>query len=215
MHPIRPAVAVLTACLVASGFAADEATYRGGMLTIPSVNSDAQVGQYQDITMQAGENGAWELKYFASLGEELYSYDGRTIVRDTLYKLPISRVEIVKTSEVPVQVFLRVSGAMSGCASLGRATHRLVGNRFEVLLADGTTGITYAVALCTADVRSYVKTIPLSVYGLGAGTYSYVVNGEATGAFALEADNLLPGDCVGAACPQAAGTVLPAPTFPP
>jgi hypothetical protein len=201
MRRIHLVAVALATCLVSFAFAADEAVYRDGMLTIPSVNSDAQVGQYQDITMQAGENGAWELKYFSSLGEELYSYDdGRTIVRDTLYKLPISRVEIVKTSAVPVQVFLRVSGAMSGCASLGRASQRLVGNRFEVLLADGTKGITYAVAICTADVRSYVKTIPLSVYGLGAGTYGYVVNGETTGAFELEADNLLPGDCVGAVC---------------
>jgi hypothetical protein len=200
MRRIQLAVVALTTCFVSFAFAADEASYRDGVLTIPSVNSDGQVGQYQDITMQAGENGAWELKYFSSLGEELYSYDGRTIVRDTLYKLPISRVEIVKTSEVPVQVFLRVSGAMSGCASLGRASQRLVDNRFEVLLADGTTGITYAVAICTADVRSYVKTIPLSVYGLSAGTYDYVVNGETTGAFELEADNLLPGDCVGAVC---------------
>jgi hypothetical protein len=83
--------------------------------------------------------------------------------------LPVALVELVKTTETPVQVLLRVKGNLTGCATLGSASQRLVGGRFEVLLADGTVGSTYAVSLCTADVRPYVKTIPLAVYGLGAG----------------------------------------------
>lgn len=196
---------ICAACvaLLLAGTALGEApSYRDGSISIPSVDSDAQVGQYQNVRMMIGASGAWELNYFASLGEELTTDAGRMLVRDTLYKLPVASVEVVrKTADLPAQVFLRVSGSLWGCASMGRASQRLVDNRFEVLLADGTTGLTYAVADCLADVRPYVKTIPLAVYGLSAGTYSYVVNGEISGSFEIEADNVLGGDCSGSACP--------------
>lgn len=174
-------------------------TYQNGVLSLPSVSTAAQVGQYQDAVLQLDGNGAWRLTSLKALGGDILVRDA--MIYDTLYQVPLSRVEVVKTTDAPAQVFLRVYGNLTGCASLGRVTQRLVGNRFEVFLADGTSGLTYAVASCTADVRPYIKTIPLSVYGLSAGTYSYAINGT-TGSFALTADNALPGDCLGSSACQ-------------
>lgn len=177
----------------------DDPTYKNGILTIPSVNTDTRVGQFRDAKMQLDENGTWRLTSLATMDGDISMHDG--MVRDSFYQAPISSVEVVKTTGVPVQVFLRVAGNLTGCASLGRVVQRQVGNRFEVLLADGTSGSTYAVALCTADVRPYLKTIPLSAYGLSAGAYTYDINGK-TGSFDLTTDNAFPGDCVGASACQ-------------
>lgn len=204
MNPTKTLAAGCAACLLSFGSAWGDAnpTYQNGVLTIPSVSTDGQIGQYQDATLRLDGNGAWQLVSFKGLGGDVVTQGG-AIVSDILYKLPVASVELVKTAETPVQVLLRVKGNLTGCATLGSVSQRLVGGRFEILLADGTVGSTYAVSLCTADIRPYVKTIPLAVYGLGAGTYSYVVNGSVTGSFTLPADNLLAGDCLGVtACRQ-------------
>ena len=48
--------------------------------------------------------------------------------------------------------------------------------------------------LCTQAVRPFTEVIPLSVYGLEAGTYTYEVNGEFSGQFTLQQDNVIPAD---------------------
>lgn len=191
MYLPKAIAALLTGYLLFSGAArgADYPTYKDGVLTIPSVSTDNQVGQYQDAVLQLTEQGVWQLTSVKALG-------GYPV----LYLAPVSQVEVINTAEFPAQVFLRVSGAFtSGCGSLGRVSQRLVGNRFEIVLADGFAW--YAVAFCAAVMKPYVTTIPLSVYGLSAGDYSYDINGM-TGTFGLTKDNALPGDCFGSAACQ-------------
>jgi len=189
----------LMASLTISGGARSDTgpTYKDGVLTIPSVSIEDQVGQYRDARLRLDDGGVWRLDSVKTIGGDAIEQNG-VMVSDGLYKLPISSVELVKTTGTPVQVFLRVKGELlGGCATLGAVSQRLVDGRFEVLLTDGTTSSTYAVSLCTADVRAYAWTVPLAVYGLSAGTYSYIVNGDATGSFTLEADNVLSDGCQG------------------
>lgn len=188
MRRMRIVAALLMMGPLVSVFCADEASYRDGVLTIPSVNTDAQIGQYQNAVLEMDAQGLWRLTGLRVL-------DGSPAA----YRAPVDQVEVVKTASSPVQVLLRVSGTFtSGCGSPGRVSQRRVASRFEIVLADAFWA--YDVALCTANMVPYVKTIPLDVYGLAAGTYAYDVNGI-SGSFELFADNVLSGDCVGNACP--------------
>ena len=45
-----------------------------------------------------------------------------------------------------------------------------------------------------SSIFPFRKTIPLPVYGLRAGTYSYSINGGNNGTFNLAVDNELTGD---------------------
>lgn len=184
------------AILVAAAFFTSSAAYSGdypvftnnGVLMIPSVSTDDQVGRFQDVAIQANAQGQWQLT-------DVRVLRGDPSLYRAVYLAPVSGVALIQTTEMPAQVFLQVSGAFgSGCGRPGRISQRLVGNRFEVLLADEFTS--YDVANCTAIMTSYVKTIPLPVYGLSAGSYSYDVNGV-TGSFALPDTNEIPGDCIG------------------
>jgi hypothetical protein len=191
MYMPKAIVAALTGILLFAGAVqgADVPTYNDGVLTIPSVSTDNQVGQYQNAVLQLNAQGVWQLTSVNVLGGF-----------PALYLVPISQVEVVKIVGVPVQVFLRASGSFTnGCGSLGRITQRLVGNRFEIVMADGFTQ--YALAFCAAVIVPYVKTIPLPVYGLGAGIYTYNINGM-TGTFELTSNNTLSGDCFGSAACQ-------------
>lgn len=182
--------ALLVACLAYCGPAQsfDEPIYRNGVLTIPYVSSDAQVGQFQDAIFQLNSQGLWQLTSIKATGPA-------TELSRQLFLAPVSAVTVLTVDGPPVQVFLRASGAFgSGCGSPGRITQRMVGNQFEVLFADAFSA--YDIALCTAVVIPFVKTIPLSVYGLNAGTYTYSLNGIA-GSFNLTIKNEVAGDCVG------------------
>lgn len=183
----------LMACLSSLGSVWGDSgpTYNNGVLVIPSVSTDGQVGQYQEAVLNVDAEGRWQLGAVRVL-------DGSPL---GVYRTPVAKVEAVKTAGTPVQVLLRVSGEFSsGCGMIGRVSQRRVGNRFEVLLADGF--FAYEIVGCTGIVQPYVKIIPLEVYGLGAGVYTYDVNGK-TGSFEFAADNVLPGDCFGsAACRQ-------------
>lgn len=51
-------------------------------------------------------------------------------------------------------------------------------------------------------MRAYRTTVPLKVYGLPAGTYTYTVNGTASGTLTLSRDNKFAEDCpVNMKCP--------------
>lgn len=194
MHPSKILAVALSSWLLTAGHAPgssivqDGPTYRDGILTIPAVSTDTQVGKYQNATFEPTAQGLWRLTGVSTLD------DGRP----RLYRVPVERVEVIKTTGVPAQVLLQVHGAFSGgCGTLGPVNQRRVGERFQILLTDAFTA--YDVALCTALIVPYVKTIPLDVYGLAAGTYAYDVNGT-TGNFTLTADNVLSGDCFGTSC---------------
>jgi hypothetical protein len=165
---------------------ADNPAYQDGLLTIPSIDTVDKVGNYQDVSFNIKQDGTWQLVNFKELDNK-----GLTLA-------PVKNVEVITTNTFPVQVFLKISGAFnSGCGDLGPVNQRFVGNKFEVSF--NAIFPFPMIYLCTQNIRPFVKTIPLSVYGLSAGAYSYSVNGK-TGSFNLAADNKLTGDCDGRNC---------------
>lgn len=168
---------------ISHAISSDTPTFQDGLLTIPTVNTPNQVGQYQAVTFEFTDQGSWQLLDFKEVGTQGLGLDAM-----------IDGVELVKTDTVPVQALLRVTGYFSdGCPSIGQINHRLEDNQFEVVIHSNRP--TELVA-CTAAIVPFRKTIPLPVYGLSVGTYAYSINGSNNGTFELAVDNELPGDCV-------------------
>jgi len=168
---------------------ADYPTYKDGLLTIPAVNTDEQVGKYQDITFKLTEQGSWQLLDVRTIGTTVGTATGTS----SLGLATIEKIDVIKTDTFPTQVFLRASGWLggSGCSSMGQINQRQVNNRFDITIATNT--VFSGGVSCTQLMPYFIKTLPLSIYGLSAGTYSYNVNGT-TGTFELTADNKYPGD---------------------
>ncbi len=160
--------------------------YKDRVLTIPSVSTSEQVGQYQDLIFNYTPQGTWQLSDLKSIGTRI----GTAAVNLTW----ITKVDVIKTDGFPVQVFLRVNGTYESCNSgkFGQINQRMVDNRFDIAITYNSTVSSVPVA-CLPSLLNFIKTIPLSVYGLNAGTYTYNVNGT-TGTFTLAADNKYSGD---------------------
>jgi hypothetical protein len=148
-------------------------------LTIPVADGASGAGIYQDVVFEV-DGDIWRLTS-GNIGIEVSE---------------ISSVELIQVESSPVQVFLEVSGTfLSGCPEIGNISHRLVENEFEVFVyytpfpEPGTVG-------CTQALVDFSEIIPLPVYGLDAGDYTYMVN-ESTltennsGVFSLATKNTL------------------------
>lgn len=151
--------------------------YKDGVLTIPRVDTSMHLGQYQDVKLQFTEQGGWVLLDYKAVGEDI----------SLAY---IDSVNVVQTNSVPIQVFLEVEGSLPNeCFDIGQVNQRLDANQFNVVVSaifsapEGT--------LCNQALVPFKKVIPLDVYGLQAGTYTYYANGI-TGFFKLAVDNTLP-----------------------
>ncbi len=172
---------------------ADAPVYKDGLLTIPSVNTAEQVGHFQDVTFKLTEQGLWQLSSYKTIG-------AANVGSSNLYLglPPILKVDVVKTDIFPAQVFLRVFGRLGGCYSntLGQINQRLENNVFNVTISAPYYVYPASPNICPMIGGSFVTTIPLAVYGLSAGVYTYNVNGT-TGTFELTADNKYPGDYSG------------------
>ncbi len=173
--------------------AGDYPSYQDGILTIPRVDTSGQAGTFQDVKIQLTEQGDWRLTDFKAVG--------RVVGTSVLIRPIADTVETIVTDTFPVQVFLKVKGVFTnGCTEMGKIPQRLKDNRFEVVM--------YAERhnpedTCTANVVDFEKIIPLSVYGLSAGTYEYSLSGVRifgtagegtlpktfTGTFSLAKDN--------------------------
>lgn len=168
-----------------SAFSADYPVYDNGLLTLPRVDTFDQVGKYQDATFQLTPPNTWELSGLQILGTR------------KLEPAPVSGVEVIKTGTLPVSVYLRASGLRGSCgfSGPGRIHQRLQGMQFDVeITAPHTDAYVNNEIYCAAVMTSFKMTVPLQVYGLSAGTYSYNVNGIA-GTFSLDSDNKYPDDC--------------------
>jgi hypothetical protein len=180
---LMPLAYLLTVCLpIAPVFAADNPSYGNGTLTIPSVDSENQVGQYQDVTFQLTPDGTWKLLNFLEKDIPNYTNPDKSLVK----LAALDKVEVTTTTSFPVQVFLKAGGTYGGCERLGDTHQRFANNNFEVAINITLPDI--RDVFCLAIARSFTETIPLPVYGLKAGTYTYSINGK-TGSFALAADN--------------------------
>lgn len=158
--------------------------YQAGYLTLPRVDTFEQPGQYQDAQFRQLADGTWQLTGLRALQDN-----------GGLARMPIETVEVARTESLPVGVYLRTAGWVWPCGYEGKlkVRQRRQDKHFEVaiivpvLIADEPYG-------CTANVDYVRLTIPLEVYGLAAGAYTYDVNGV-TGGFSLAADNRYPEDC--------------------
>jgi hypothetical protein len=161
----------------------EHATYLYGVLTIPRVDTTEQVGQYQDAKLSLQADGSWKLDELRAFGNS------------GLAKVPIESVEVVKTDGFPMGVYLRTIGWASPCGYQGKARvqQRQTGTHFDIALSVPVL-VSDEPYACTANVEYVRLTIPLEVYGLAAGTYTYSVNGV-SGSFSLSSDNKYADDC--------------------
>lgn len=157
----------------------DYPVYRNGTLTVPRVDTDEQIGLFQNGVFQYDASiDAWRLQDYQV-----------TPVTD-IFLIENDSVELILKETLPAQVFLKVKGSFgSPCEKVGRISHRLKGNRFEIVIATENTAPD--LVLCAMVVTPFETVVPLPVYGLPAGTYHYIVNGKITGNFELKSDNQL------------------------
>lgn len=181
---LLPAISLLAA---ATAFAADNPAYNNSMLTIPRIDSANQVGLYQDVLLQYSAGGNLKVVQIEELGKGKVYSPGSVL-----------SAEVVQSGTLPVSVYLRVSGGL-GCAtptSPARIHQRLQGTRFDVnITAQHAAPLPPEPVPCTTQFVPYTVTVPLEVYGLAAGTYTYTINGVLSGSFTLTANNRFGNDC--------------------
>lgn len=150
-------------------------------LLIPRVDTHEQADLFQDGVLQYDPAiDAWRLIEF------------QTVPASSIFLVEGDGAEIIVTDTFPVQVLLKIKGNFSsGCGQLGRISQRVVGNHFEVIVNAHNEFAGRNDVFCTMALEPFEKIIPLEVYGLPAGTYSYTVNGEQSGEFVLHEDNRL------------------------
>lgn len=171
---------------MALGFAATASStevpsFAAERLSVPRVDTETQVGQYQEAVLLRLPSGDFRLE-----GVEL-------LEAGKVYQLPgIQAVEVRQVGTRPAAVFLRISGEDISCDHVSplRFHQRLKGNRFEVVVSSRhylpKPSVSYG---CIAVLRPIRLTVPLEVYGLAAGTYAFTVNGRNAGEFQLAQDN--------------------------
>lgn len=169
------------ALLPLTAFSTENASYDGQTLIVPRVDTQAQIGAYQDGSLRLNPNGTWTIVAVKTLGQ------GNLTKLDNIHS-----VQVVATSSTPASVYLKVKGAEGRCPTSEplRIHQRRTGAHFDVSLS-----LEMPPSACPAMMYPYHYTVPLDVYGLSAGTYSYSVNGVKTGTFTLQHENKFAEDC--------------------
>jgi hypothetical protein len=158
--------------------ALDNPMYQNGLLTIPHVDTPEQVGKYLDVTLKHKE-GAWVVDSYKESGSVESKF------------LPVDKVEANVVDGFPIQVILRISSKNIACGSLGQINYRLDNKAFNITVHDGHAYLPPGEVACVAALQPFSTSIALPVYGLKAGTYTYMVNGKISGEFALDVDNYI------------------------
>lgn len=169
----------------AAAIAADSPDYNSSVLAIPRVDTPGQIGQYQDAVLQQTPQGGFTITSLKELG------------KSTVYNVGvIESVAVKKSGTLPVSVYLQISGTAAGCDFNGpaRLHQRQTGTRFDVNVSASHINPYSVAQICPANIRPFKLTVPLEVYGLAAGTYTYSVHGL-TGSFTLDVNNKFPDDC--------------------
>lgn len=106
---------------------------------------------------------------------------------DTTGLAHVEAVEVLLLESFPLQVQVVARGNLpDGCTQIDEVTELLEGNTFRVEIRT----IRPADAICTAVIVPFQQVIPLDVYGLPAGAYKVLVNGQPA-AFEFSQDNIL------------------------
>jgi len=145
-------------------------------LQVPSLGFQDNPGQFQNARFQSADAGqSWTL----------LSVDQAFLLNS------VELDAVVITSDVPVQVLVKIKGYESPCAIVGRFETLREGNLLKVFLYTDPESYPPPGGACIASVNFYSKTLPLPVYGLTAGQYQFSVNGKVSGNFTLAVDNVL------------------------
>ncbi len=160
----------------------DHPYYDSGRLVIPRVDSNGQIAKYQGVQFVLNPSGAWNLVDLRADGE--YLLDGANILS----------AELILTPTLPQQAFIRIKWGEWECHRAYPVHQSYKNGHFEIRM--------FRVHLppLTYDCGGMVggeKIIPLPIYGLTAGTYTFSVYGRSqtppfTGQFQLQIDNKLP-----------------------
>lgn len=152
--------------------------FENGVLLVPTVNTEQETGKLQEVVIKLNDSGTISLVDFREGVENQY----------------IEAVSHQVTDTFPVQVFVQITGTFShGCPASGQINSRRIGNAFEIraYLANNRWLLDPGSVACTAALEPFSIILPLDVYGLEAGEYTYTVNGSFAGAFTLESPNVL------------------------
>ena len=172
---------------IANGAVTDFPYYRDGVLTIPRVDTDEQPGAFLDgVFIFDSNSNNWQLQEFKSA--ELTPTSERSIY----FLQPDDGVARPITDSFPVQVFLNIRGHLSnGCSAIRGIHQRLKDDRFEITVNAVSMVPDDGSVACTQALVPFERAVPLQVYGLPGGIYSYTVNDEIEGSFELAEDNTL------------------------
>jgi hypothetical protein len=165
----------------AAGWCADSPSYQGEVLFIPRVDTPQQVAQFQNGALRRLADGSWSLLSIQALEEgDLTALAG------------VNTVAARVMESVPSAVYLQVNGAEARCGFSGRhkVHQRRTGSHFEVLISASLP----SQGACATMMYPYRITVPLDVYDLPMGTYTFSVNGL-RGMFTLQRANRFADDC--------------------
>lgn len=190
MIKLRCCIAAMVLCGMFSNAIAENnriPDYDGnGTLIIPRVDTPNQVGNYQNAKLQFDPSmNAWVLRDIE-----------QTLIDSNNPRINMVNV-FVADKEFPVQVFLQITGSYT-CGEFGQINTRRKDNSFEIQI---TVHPILPPNTCTADMKEFVRVVPLDVYRLNAGNYQYSINGGNTGSFSLAKDNKF-GECGGTNNPE-------------
>jgi hypothetical protein len=145
----------------------------------PAISYNGIPGFYQNVVLEHQPEGdVWKLAAYET-GIPIREIDG---------------VELIVTDEIPAQVFLSISGTLlNGCETVGRSGVAVdESGHFKVMLYyDMSFLIPGEQVDCTTAISEFTEVVPLPVYGLSAGDYSYDVNSMFYGEFSLARENVL------------------------
>lgn len=155
----------------------DQANFVNNKLVIPIVDTINIPGMYHDASFIFSEQNGWKLEDFR-IGEEVQEIDN---------------LALVKTSNFPTQVFLKISGEFSSsCPEVGKIRIKLSNNKFNIkVYYQHNERIISGDIGCFSAFTPFNKTIQLPIFELPAGEYTYEVNGKFSGSFTLAIDNNL------------------------
>ncbi len=144
-------------------------------LVIPRVDTLERIGAYHGSVFFFDEqSNVWHLAEPNSRPERDVSID---------------EVTITVTDTFPTQVFLHVTSENFLCAERSLIDQGLKNNIFEIRVYILGSNSPLVNSFCKQPSESFVRVIPLSVYGLDAGAYEYNVNDEYHGTFSLLENN--------------------------
>ncbi len=148
-------------------------------LTIPVVNSKTTPGVFQNIKIRHHQGEFWRLTAYWEAVK--------------FHSALIESVKLVTVgSQPPIQLYLEIKGRFY-CMDPGNIVQALEDNKLKVnfYYAEYPYFTIKEPTICAASYDNFRKVVPLEVYGLPAGQYEYLLNGDFSGTFSFSQNNVL------------------------